>query len=406
MQADSQNTPQEEPAPPQTLEDFMSWTMQIMTRMQDMTNATNARIATLENDNAAMRTFIEANIKIPRAPEGDAASLPSSTDSRGVRGTPLTSGTPSGPTLSGPASAGAPAGPYPPVSSRKPLPMGEPFSGSKSAFRAWRVTMEHKLSSDAAFIGGPRDMFAFIWSQLSASVQREVAPFYEIGGNGGVWDPTEFLKYLEFCYSDNHSRERAQTKLESLRQGHNESFSDFFIRFEQLLVQSGGSKWDDEQRLLKLRRALNNRIRAVAMNRGVTRTNYDAAVAAYKSIAVDVETMAIEDRMRPSTTPGTSQRRDGDGDVEMTTVSVTRTSPPGASQPRRGTTGRKGPTRATWVPDALYRQRREANLCTRCGEEGHIRRECANAVVTTVRLARAIEDAEDGSEGGNDVPPA
>jgi len=437
MEADNQNTPQDESVPPLNLEHILN---NIMQRMEQSTAATEARMAILEASNAAMQQFIQSNLQLPLPLQGteSSANMPlkgglnplegggsepavqrpapnSVRSSEGLAPKPPPPHSQDTAFLRGgrdappPATTGGDPNPNQPFfgaepprvhSQRKPLQMGEPFSGAKASFKAWQVTMVHKLNSDAVFIGTTRDMFAFIWSQLSLSVQREVAPFYEIGGHSETWNPHEFLEYLEFCYSDNHGRERAQTKLEELRQGANESFSDFFVRFEQLLVQSGGSKWDSEQRLLKLRRALNQRIRGVAMNRGVTRTDYDEAVRAYKSIAVDVETMAIEDKMRPQPGAQSAPRRDPDGDVAMTTVSAATIQPSGSKKTRGRGRDRKGAQGATWVPDEVYQQRIRASLCTRCGGEGHIRRDCPNAVETTVRAVHTTKDDEVDSEEG------
>lgn len=132
---------------------------------------------------------------------------------------------------------------------RKPLPMGVPFDGKKASYRAWALTVSHKLVADMEFIGDSRDQYAFIWANLSSRVQGEVASTYESGGPNRNFDPNDFMAYLKFCYEDTHSREKAQATLDSLRQGKNEAFADFFPRFEQTLTQSGGDAWGDEQKL-------------------------------------------------------------------------------------------------------------------------------------------------------------
>jgi hypothetical protein len=257
--------------------------------------------------------------------------------------------------------------------------------------------MKHKLQADEEFIGGRREQFAYLWAQLGPSVQAEVASYYEVGGADETWDPDRFLEYLQFCYGNTHSRERAQAKLETLRQGKKEPFSDFFIRFEQLLAQSGGAQWDDEQKLHKLRRSLNDNMRTIALHRGVTRLDYIDAVGAYRSIAVDVETMAIEERARGPYAASAHIKRDRDGDVEMVSISAAGT--------RGGPRARgKASQRANWIPDALYQQRRDSGVCIRCGEDGHFARECTKAVVvdrTTIRAAGSSGVRADDSASEN-----
>lgn len=263
---------------------------------------------------------------------------------------------------------------------RKPLSIGSPFSGDKTYFRAWKVTMEHKLITDQDFIGDQRAQFAFIWTNLNDKVQKEVAAYYENGGDGGLWDPERFMQYLEFCYSDNHGKERAQAKLETIRQGKDELFPDFFVRFEQLLAQSGGSYWDDEQKLHKLRRSLNNSLRTIALHRGVPRDSYSNAVEAYKSIAVDLETVTIEHH---HPTPH-NNKKDNDGDVQMITVGTAKTTGAQGQKGRKAQGQKSGQQRATWIPNELFAQRRASDLCTRCGEDGHYQRDCPNALKISV----------------------
>lgn len=274
---------------------------------------------------------------------------------------------------------------------RKPLPIGEPFSGHKPSFRAWAVTVRHKITVDQDFIGGPREQFAFIWANLSTRVQNDMAAFYEKGGYNSKFNPDEFLKHLEFCYEDKHSLEKAQVRLERLRQGKDESFGDFFPRFAQTLTESGGDGWGQEQKILKLRGALNQKMRDIALNRGVTRTDYDKAVEAFQAIAVDMETASFERQWNTSYTPA----RDKDGDVQMTSVNrMESDKDPGSSSRRRREKG-AARNRNTWIPEELFQQRRREGVCTRCGRDGHFARDCPNAI--------SIQAAAVGSTGRADV---
>jgi len=281
---------------------------------------------------------------------------------------------------------------------RKPLPTGPPFDGNKAYYKAWALTIAHKLTSDAAFIGSPRDQYALIWTNLAPNVQREVSATYEKGGPNRDFDPEAFLGYLRFCYEDNHSREKAQANLDSLRQGKNESFADFFPRFEQLLSQSGGEMWDDEQKLHKLRSGLNPTIRQVALHRGVTRTDYQRGVQEYQSIAVDIETAAIESRSMPPPYLRPQAGRDAQGDVEMVTIG--RIGTEGRSKQDGHSRQGKGAGRGagTWIDPETFRRRREDGVCTRCARAGHFARECPNAVVLrAVSAGRAVS-----GQGEND----
>ena len=259
---------------------------------------------------------------------------------------------------------------------RKPLPMGEPFDGVKAKYPSWRVQIEFKLVQDRIFIGTDTAQFHFIWSCLSLAVQNQVKAFYAMGGYDRAWNPSQFLGYLDFCYKDAHEAERALVQLDNIRQRPNEPFPTFFVRFQTLLAEAGGQGWDDEQILHRLRKSLTPKMRDVSLHRGVSRSDYKSAVAAYESIAVDIETLAME--LQYSTTASnnnstTAPKCDKDGDVVMTTVASTST-----QMTRQG--GGTGPKRKNWIPDDVFNARRMSGACTRCGEMGHMHRECSNAV--------------------------
>lgn len=266
--------------------------------------------------------------------------------------------------------------PIPPPPKRKPLPLGSPFSGDKAAFEAWRVTISHKLQVDEAFIGGNREKFSLIWSNLQGNVQKQVANYYARGGQDGQFHPEDFLEFLEFYYGDTHGEERALAHLETLRQGRQESFNDFLPRFVQVMTRAGGDLWPESQKLARLRHCVNQNMRDIALNRGVSRTDYGAAVDTYRSIAVDLETKIIEESYRSRVYPARREARDMDGDTRMTGVAAIGSV---NSQLRKGTIQR----RKNWIPDELFRQRRQEGVCTRCGDRGHYARGCANAILLT-----------------------
>jgi hypothetical protein len=63
-------------------------------------------------------------------------------------------------------------------------------------------------------------------------------------------------------------------------------------------------------------------MRTIALHWGITRLDHIDAVGAYRSIAMDVETMAIEERARGPYATSAHIKRDRDGNVEMVSISA------------------------------------------------------------------------------------
>lgn len=260
---------------------------------------------------------------------------------------------------------------------RKPLPLGDPFDGTRSMFPAWKMTMGFKLQTDSEFIGDNAAKWVFLYNQLTRSVQQLVATYYEKGGPEAAYDPAAFLEYLDGLYGDPHRQEVAQSQLERLQQAPSESFTAFLLRFEQKVALAGGMHWPDDWKLTRLRNALNADMKRYSVGRGISRTDFSSAVAMYRAIAVDIETYHLDTRRKGTSGGQPATNRDADGDLPMIGAHATGT----GRNASRARTGRGPPSsRANWVPESVYQARRAAGVCLRCGDSDHYARACANAV--------------------------
>lgn len=279
--------------------------------------------------------------------------------------------------------------------------------------------MRHKLVADQGFIGSATDQWVFLWQNLTPKVQSRVAAFYEAGLLTQSPHPAAFLEYLEKVFSDPHKQEMAQAELEQMRQDNRETFAAFYVRFEQKLALAGGLEWAAGVKLARLRRALSKRMRECSLGRGVPRDDYDAAVAMYRSIAVDLEAFDLEEQFRRSLPPLKAAPRDADGDTAMTGINATgsssggrrrKNSPPRPSARQGGKS--KGPQgQAQWVSGEVIQKRKADGSCLRCGMAGHRIRDCnlrpAKPPVSVRALASSENPSDDSSEDGegNEPPP-
>ena len=284
------------------------------------------------------------------------------------------------------------------VEGKRPTVSKFEFDGNRVNFLSWKLYIIHKLTTEAGFIGDVTNRFVFIWDSISPTVRTKIAPWFATNLERPV--PSKFLEYLTQVYGDRHARERAMAQFEHIQQGTNELFNEYMVRWYEMETQSGAQDNTTEQRLGKLRRSLTPKMQDVAMNRGVSRTDWELALLAYGNIALDLETMAWDRKGRTLPTAPTKTNNavptqtplatDRDGDVIMTGINLTRTK--GKSRQKRGQNN------PAWIPDDIYKQRMERGACTRCGEKGHKARTCPNAInVVSVNTVKSVQQEDDDS---------
>lgn len=305
----------------------------------------------------------------------------------------------------------------PDPSRRKPLPKGKPFNGDKALFAAWHLVMSHRLEADREFIGGWKDQWVYIYQDLEPGVQEKVATFFEHGAQV-QYEPGRFLAYLATLFTDSHREEIAQTELEQMEQGPTETFSSFYVRFEQKLAQAGGIGWDDGIKLTRLRRALSTQMRKLVLGRSVPRDNYSEAVSIYRSVAVDLEAYQLEERFRNkrlSRLHPTQGRTDSEGDTPMTEVNTTQTTRSNqqapTTNPSWNTASRgQGKNQNDKATRGTRQSRRTAGACYRCGSLDHLMRECPKrgqdqSSVHVMSPQDALKEEHRESQG-NEAPPS
>lgn len=115
---------------------------------------------------------------------------------------------------------------------------------------------------DGPALGGSLDQFVYIYSRLDKTPQAIAAAYFEKGGLGRSSSPEEFLKYLTTYYGDPNIKQRALSRLETMRQGAKANFASFLPKFEKKLANSGGANWGDLVKINSLKRVINGELRS------------------------------------------------------------------------------------------------------------------------------------------------
>ena len=160
--------------------------------------------------------------------------------------------------------------PQPAQSTKKKLPDPPKFSGTRSEWVGWELRVNAKLGVDK-----PQDThlerFYYVNTLLEGDASRNVQAWVRtVQGTAGA-TAEALLTKLGMIYADPNAKQRAATRLSSLRQD-NQYFSTHFPKFEHALTDAGGYDWPDEVKITFLRSTLNNTIKGALVGKDIPTT--------------------------------------------------------------------------------------------------------------------------------------
>jgi hypothetical protein len=267
----------------------------------------------------------------------------------------------------------------------KALPPLLEFYGDADKLEAWLQQARAKMEVD--YYGCTE--FVKFWAlngSLRGKALRRMEAWVREQGTAELANGYSFLDRVEFVFRDPQAKERAQRKLEALRQG-SKPFLEVFTEWQSLLMESGGSSWPDDAKKVSLDRILSDEL-VRAMITVPTQPDFESYCSVIKE--TDDRLRAYKSRMSKSKehivtgTPRSSWKRPTD-EVQLSTESrnpsgprVTRKasveSMDWESTPIRAAAA--STRRAKWVSQEERDNRRQTGRCIRCGASGHIIRDC------------------------------
>jgi hypothetical protein len=262
------------------------------------------------------------------------------------------------------------------------------FRGNRSLFRTWKLRASGKLKADANAIGTPLEQVIYLFGALEGKAASTVEAYVEHCLNQDAGDPWEVLRRLDTAYGDRNLESRATTELFSISMAENETFTDFYPRFELKLSQAGGHNWPPVVCRNALRNALSKKMARAACGSAEPEQFADY-VMLLKDISVRMELYGEFDTRRPgmrnqvnrataiTKTVDAIAAAPDDADVEMVDaphvhVNSTRVGPvnPSGYPSRRPEDRQLIGKRAQWVSRDVYDKRRDEGRCLRCGRDG------------------------------------
>jgi hypothetical protein len=264
----------------------------------------------------------------------------------------------------------------------KALPPLLEYYGDADKLEAWLQQARAKMEVD--YYGCTE--FVKFWAlngALRGKALRRMEAWVREQGTPELADSYTFLNRVDFVFKDPQAKERAQRKLESLRQG-SKPFLEAFTEWQSLLMESGGGSWPDDAKKISLDRILSDEL-VRAMITVPSQPDFesycsilketDDRLRAYKARTTKPKGTATP---QPFWKQSTDTKRPFTDSKNFSGPKVTRKASV-ESMDWEPTPIKAAPTstkRAKWVSYEERVQRQQSGRCIRCGASGHMIREC------------------------------
>jgi hypothetical protein len=128
------------------------------------------------------------------------------------------------------------------------LPDPEQYDGEEmNAYPQFESKLYAKLQVDEAALGGPYERLWYAFGRLKGKAAQRLHPWMDVNGKDRdrITNNTieEFFEQMRFFFADVHRRVKANERLHNLKE--KKSFNEYLGEFEQLLLEAGGSTWED-----------------------------------------------------------------------------------------------------------------------------------------------------------------
>jgi hypothetical protein len=245
-------------------------------------------------------------------------------------------------------------------------------NSDRSLYPAFRVKLGYRLQVDGEEIGDEKRRVWFCFNSLDEEAAKRILPW--IVANAEF--PAEFkveklLKHMDKAFGDPRAASRAMDKLHGLAMK-GKNFREFVSIFDKLVLEAGGTSWNDVVKKGLLRGALSFELkdRLVSISEAET---YELFVDQIREISDRLEEVKGQKKLIHTHNYGASLALRGAAPVvesmgdpmdwEATVAAAKIAAAKGAA---------KGPKqRAKWVDKETYLVRKTTGVCFRCGGSGH-----------------------------------
>jgi hypothetical protein len=248
------------------------------------------------------------------------------------------------------------------------------YHGERDTLEPWIGQATAKVNTD--YVGcSDAVKFEVVANRLRNKALLQMSAWLASQRKGRTQSFSGLIEQLRVVFGDPHRKERALRNLVTLRQT-NKSFTEYFVKFQTLLAEAGGSQWDDVIKKSYLERGISVEL----SSRMVGLTSLSQSFGEYVS-----KLQLVSDQLDAHTARAHASNWRRAAPIP-TTVPIAASAPavPDAmdwepTPAARAATARpvaNSGARAKWVAKEELDRRRSAGLCLRCGASGHRIKEC------------------------------
>ena len=247
---------------------------------------------------------------------------------------------------------------------KEKLPKLVEYEGAREEWENWKLAAHGKIGVDGNAIGEPQNQMLYLHSRLRGKAANMVRAFIQNKVTAGDGTPEKLLAYMESIYGDPDRGERALAQLHVLRQRENEPFAEFLPKFETLLSEGGGSEFPNAVQVAYLKAALNEEMKRTLVGL-ILPKEYGAFAARLQDVGSQLA------RCKPAKSNNNPAEA---MDWEPVKSSKGKQWPNNCGCKGNDHTCRR--KRAKWVTQEAMTYRRKNQLCLRCGNAGHMVKDC------------------------------
>lgn len=248
------------------------------------------------------------------------------------------------------------------VRKKNKLPELPEFSGKRAEFRPWLTQVRAKLTVDKAE-ETETVRFWYIHSRLRGDALSQTSSWVDSVESTNLMTTEGLINQLRAAYDDNDTAERASRKLNQIRQG-SKPFSTFLAEFDRTLLDAGGIGWADQVKKTFLSNCLSFDLQNAIVATPIPST-YREYCTLLHTVSTNLEALQRRKGREKGLTVGTPDAVETKPAADMMDWEPITT----AAAAIRA-------QRAQWVPQEILNKRKETGRCLRCGEKGHLMRQC------------------------------